>query len=64
MMKLEDWFKFKVLKMSLLVEIETVAVKMMEGTSLAVNDLSSPRFPYQTLKGTAACLVFDPGRPH
>jgi len=50
--------------MSLLVEIETVAVKMMEGTSLAVNDLSSPSFPYQALKGTAASFIFDLGRPH
>ena len=46
MMKDEVWFKFKALKMSLLVDSEAVAVTMIEGTLLAVSDLSSPRFPY------------------
>lgn len=45
MMKDEDCFKFKALKMSLLVDSEAVAVTMIEGTLLAVSDLSSPRFP-------------------
>ena len=36
MMKDEDWFKFKTLKMSLLVDSEGVAVRMIEGTSFSV----------------------------
>ena len=36
MMKDEDWFKFKTLKMSLLVDSEGVAVRMIEGTLFAV----------------------------
>ena len=64
MMKDEDWFKFKALKMSLLVDSEAVAVTMIEGTLLTVSDLSSPRFPYQIRKGTAVRFEEDPGRPH
>ena len=63
MMKDEDWFKFKALKMSLLVDSEGVAVTMIEGTLLTVTDLSSPRFPYQIWKGTAVRFEEDPGRP-
>lgn len=47
----------KALKMSLLVENEAVAVRIIEGTSVAVINLSSLRFPYQILKGTAACSI-------
>ena len=64
MMKDEDWFEFKALKMSLLVDSEAVAVTMIEGTLLAVSDLSSTKFPYQIRKGTAVCFEEDPGRPH
>ena len=38
--------------MSLLVDSEAVAIRMIEGTLVAVSDLSSPRFPYQIRKGT------------
>ena len=47
MMKDEDCFKFRALKMSLLVDSEAVAVRMIEGTLLAVSDLSSPRLFYK-----------------
>ena len=56
MMKDEDWFKFKALKMSLLVDSEAVAVRMIEGTLLAVSDLGSPRFPYQIRKEQLCAL--------
>lgn len=46
--------------MSLLVVTEAVAVKMMEGTSLAVKDFNYPRLSYQTLNGRDACFEFDP----
>ena len=64
MMKDEDWFKFKALKMSLLVDSEAVAIRMIEGTLVAVSDLSSPRFPYQIRKGTVVNFEEDQGGPH
>ena len=64
MMKDEDWFKFKALKMSLLVDSEAVAIRKIEGTLVAVSDLSSPRFPYQIRKGTVLHFEEDQGGPH
>lgn len=64
MMKDEDWFKFKALKMSLLVDSEVVVVRMIERALLAVSDLNSPRFPYQIQKRTTVHFEEDPGRPH
>lgn len=46
MMKDEDWFKFKVLKMFFLVDSEVVVVRMIEGILLVVSDLSFFRFLY------------------
>ena len=56
MMKDEDWFKFKALKMSLLVDSEVVAVTMIEGTLLTVSDLSSPGFHTKFGKGQLCAL--------
>jgi len=39
MMKDEDWFKSKALKMSLLIDSEAVAIRIIEGTLLAISDL-------------------------
>ena len=50
--------------MFFLVDGEAVAVNTMDGKSLAVKDFNSPRLPYQTLNGTAACFDLEPGRPH
>lgn len=56
MMKDEDWFKFKALKMSLLVDSEVVVVRMIERALLVVSDLNSSRFPYQIQKRTTCTL--------